>query len=119
MSNSSQYTTYAHNNQKFEHNFRVFQFLEIPTLFCQNSLNDGLQNFLTGQKLCHLCKKKLSEGVTACLFHLPLQAIVATITELKARADTIFCNSEKSNDGNPRKFSEKHSQSVTAESENG
>ena len=49
-------------------------------------------------------KKKLSEGATACLFYLPLQALVATITELKARAGTIFRNCEKSNDGgNPWK----------------
>ena len=34
--------------------------------------------------------KKLSKGATACLFHLPLQPLVATITELKARAGTIF-----------------------------
>ena len=44
--------------------------------------------------------KKLSEGATACLFHLPPQALVAAITELKARAGTIFRNCEKSNDGN-------------------
>ena len=36
------------------------------------------------------CVKKFSEGATACLFHLPLQALVATIMELKARAGTIF-----------------------------
>ena len=48
-------------------------------------------------------QKKLSEGTTACLFHLPLQALVATIMKLKARAGTIFHNCEKSNDGNPRK----------------
>ena len=47
--------------------------------------------------------KKLAEGTTAYLFHLPLQALVATIMELKARAGTIFHNCEKSNDGNPRK----------------
>ena len=46
---------------------------------------------------------KLSEGATACLFHSPLQALVATITELKVRAGTIFCNCEKSNDRNPSK----------------
>ena len=47
--------------------------------------------------------KKLSQGPIACLFHLPLQAFVAAIMKLKARAGTIFCNCEKSNDGNPRK----------------
>ena len=35
------------------------------------------------------------EGATACLFHLPLQAFVATITELKARAGNFFVNSHK------------------------
>ena len=47
--------------------------------------------------------KKLLKGATACLSHLPLQALVATITKLKARAGTIFHNCEKSNDGNPWK----------------
>ena len=47
--------------------------------------------------------KKLSQGPIACLFHLPLQAFVATIMKLKARAGTIFRNCEKSNDGNPQK----------------
>ena len=32
-----------------------------------------------------------------------LQTLVATITELKASAGTIFHNCEKSNDGNPHK----------------
>ena len=36
-------------------------------------------------------------------YHLPLQAFVATIMELKARSGTIYSNFEKSNDGNPRK----------------
>ena len=50
-------------------------------------------------------KKKLSEGATACLFHLPIQhvqAFVAAIMKLKVRAGIMFCNGEKSNDGNPR-----------------
>ena len=49
------------------------------------------------------CVKKLSEGATACLFHLPLQAFFAVIMKLNARAGIIFRNCEKSNDGNPRK----------------
>ena len=60
-------------------------------------------HFFTKILKWHLRKKKLSEGTTACLFHLPLQALVATIMELKARAGTIFHNCEKTNDGNPRK----------------
>ena len=64
------------------------------TLFCQNGLF-YLKN-------CTYVKK-LSGGGTACLFHAPLQALVATITELKVRAGTIFCDCEKSNDGYPRK----------------
>ena len=48
-------------------------------MFCPN----GLTNFLIQKlKKWHLRKKK-SEEATACLFHLRLQAIVATITELK------------------------------------
>ena len=47
--------------------------------------------------------KIILEGATACLLHLPIQAFVATITKLKARAGTISRNGEKSNDGNPRK----------------
>ena len=43
--------------------------------------------------------KKLLEGATACLFHLPLQAFVAAIMKLKARAGIMFRNYEKSNDG--------------------
>ena len=35
--------------------------------------------------------------------HLPLQALVATIMELKARAGTIFHNCEEYNYGNPWK----------------
>ena len=46
------------------------------------------------------CVKKLSEGATACLFHLSLQAFVASIMKSKARAGIIFHNCEKSNDGN-------------------
>ena len=46
--------------------------------------------------------KNLSEGATACLFHLPIQAFVAAIMKLKARADINFSNSEKSNDGSPQ-----------------
>ena len=42
-------------------------------------------------KKWHL-SKKISEGATGCLFHLPLQALVATIIELTARAGTIFHN---------------------------
>ena len=42
------------------------------------------------------CVKKLSEGATACLFHLPLQAFVTAIMKLKARAGIIFRNCEKS-----------------------
>ena len=80
---------------------RVSQFIEIPTLFCPNGLNDGLQNFFIGQwtwsilflhfftKKWHL-HKNISEGATACLFHLPLRALVGTNTELKARAGSIF-----------------------------
>ena len=87
--------------------------LEIPTLFCPNVLNDVLQSFLIGQwTLVYFffaffyknlknstCVKKLSKGATACLFRLSLQALVATITELKARAGTMafFHNCEKSN----------------------
>ena len=50
--------------------------------------------------MAHVCVKKLLEGATACLFHLPLQAFVAAIMKLKARAGIIFRNCEKSNDGN-------------------
>ena len=48
------------------------------------------------------CVKKLSKGATACLFHLPIQAFVAAIMKLKARAGIIFRNCEKSNGGNPQ-----------------
>ena len=41
--------------------------------------------------------KKISEVATACLFHLLLQAFVATIIKLKARVAIIFRNCEKSN----------------------
>ena len=47
--------------------------------------------------------KKFSQRPISCLFHLPLQAFVATILKLKAKAGTIFGNCEKSNDGNPQK----------------
>ena len=46
--------------------------------------------------------KKLSEGATACLFHLPLQAFVAANMKLKARAGNNFLYCEKSNDVTPR-----------------
>ena len=39
--------------------------------------------------------KKLSEGATTCLFHLPIQAFVAAIMKIKVRAGTIFCNCDK------------------------
>ena len=42
------------------------------------------------------CVKKLSEGATTCLFHSHLQASVAAIMKLKARAGIIFRNCEKS-----------------------
>ena len=48
----------------------------------------------------------LSEGATSCLLYLPLQAPVATITELKVRAGRIFLNCKKTNNGNPRKGDE-------------
>ena len=41
-----------------------------------------------------MCVKKLSEGFTACLFHLPLQAFVAAIMKLKAKAGIIFVIAE-------------------------
>ena len=66
----------------------------------------------------HLCKKK-SERATAYLFHLPIQAFVATIIKLKARAGIIFRNCEKPNDGNPRKSDKKcHSRSLNADEQN-
>ena len=69
-----------------------------PTLFCPNGLNDVLQNFLIGQWTKNgTCVKKLSEGVTACMFHLSLRRFVAAIMKLKARAGIIFPNCEKSN----------------------
>ena len=40
----------------------------------------------------------MAGGATACLFHLPLQALVATITKLKAKLIA-----KKTNDGNPPK----------------
>ena len=45
--------------------------------------------------------RELSEGAKACLFHSPLQAFVAAIMKIQAKAGIIFCNCEKSNDGNP------------------
>ena len=44
--------------------------------------------------------KKLLEGSTACLFHLPIPAFVAAIMKLKTRAGIIFRNCDKSNDKN-------------------
>ena len=92
---------------------RISHFLEIPRLFCLNGLNDGSRTSSYGSGHRHFlhfftkikkgtCIKK-TEGATAGLFHLPFQALVATITELKAKAGTIFRNCEKSNDENPLK----------------
>ena len=91
----------------------VSHLFEIPTLFYPNSLNDVLQNFLIEQWTKSIfiflhfltkilfafsyknskydtCVKRLSEGATACMFHLPLHAFVAAIMKLKARAVIIF-----------------------------
>ena len=132
---------YAYNYQKFWHSFflsprvtfwwililvaekllflpsvrpmrkRISQYLEIPTLFRPNGLNDGSRTSSYGSGHRHFlhfftkikkgtCIKK-TEGATAGLFHLSFQALVATITGLKAKAGTIIRNREKSNDENP------------------
>ena len=45
--------------------------------------------------------KKMAPARNKNYQNTPLQAIVATITELKARAGIIFCDRDKSNDGTP------------------
>ena len=67
-------------------------------------------HFFTKNKKMAPALKKLSKGATECLFHLPLQVLVATIIELKARAGTIFRNCKKSNVGNPGKGDESANQ---------
>ena len=61
-------------------------------------------HFFTKIKKLHVCKEYYQIGTHhACSIYLYIEAFVAKIMELKARAGTIFRNCEKSNDGNPRK----------------
>ena len=70
--------------------------IEILTLFCPNEgcppelphravdviVYFYFLHFFTKIKKDGICVKKLSKGDTACLFHLPLQALVASITNI-------------------------------------
>ena len=61
---------------------RYLSFFEIPTLFCPNVTR--------------------GHSMPVPLTHSTVQAFVAAIMKLKARAGIIFRNCEKSNDGNPQ-----------------